>query len=193
MQKSRLMSAAVRSIWGFGSPKLALLCRGCCYWRVISQTLFMLQSWAFQKCFRHLHNFIQGHLSSMPQTSPQFRDRLLLLLQIQPSQHGTQKTNNLNFFVTFEIPSDAGRFAQSSPERCNGICRRCMSIWSRNWEQGSVPEASQAVLCACVRKLNRATLATATRFPVIKIGFRAWSSTQTPAWKNVSLKLNASF
>lgn len=71
-------------------------------------------------------------------------------LLTQPSQHGAQKTNNLNLFVTLEIASGPGRFAGSSPGRCYGTCRRHLSIWSRNWEQGSVPETSQAVLGACV-------------------------------------------
>lgn len=149
MQKSRLIAAAMRSIWGFGSPNLALLCRGCCYWRVISKTL----------CYKAE---LSRSVSDICTTSfrviclvchipvPNSETASSSCLQIQPPQHGTQKTNNLNFFVTFEIPSDAGRFARSSPGRCDGTCRRHMSIWSRNWQQGSVPEASQAVLHACV-------------------------------------------
>lgn len=123
-------------------------CAGVLSLKVISQTLFMLQSWAFQKCFRHLHNFIQGPVCHRPVRSSETASSFCL--RIRPSQHGTQKTNNLNFVVTFEIPSGTGRFSQSSPGRCNGTCGRHMSIWCRNSEQGSVPEASQAVLGACV-------------------------------------------
>lgn len=76
MQKFRLVSAAVRTIWGFGSPKLALLCWGPVTEGDKPNTVYVAKL-SVPEVFQTSAQLHSG--SCMPQTSPQFRDSLLLL------------------------------------------------------------------------------------------------------------------
>lgn len=118
------------------------------------------------KCFRHLHNFIQGLLSCMPPISSSEKAFSFCLL-IQPSQHGTQRTNNLNFSVTFEIllalGGSHGLVLEGVMGPTGGTCPSGAgagnkAVCLRHLRHCQVP---------VFKKLNRAPLTTATRFPVI--------------------------
>lgn len=165
---------------GIWLSKVCLTVQRSCWWRVTSQTLFMLTSWAFQKYFRHQHNFIQGLLSCMPPISSS-ETAFSFCLLIQPSQHGTQKTKNLNFSVAFEIllalGGSHGLVLEGVIGPAGGTCPSGAgtgnkAVCLRHLRHCQVP---------VFKKLNRAPLTTATRFPVIKIGFWALSSIQIPA------------
>lgn len=138
---------------GIWLSKACLTEQWSCHWRVTSQTVYIakLSIPEMVQTSADLHS--RTFFSCMPQTSLQFRDSLLLL-PANPALPA-QETNNLTFCVTLEIPSSTGRFTRSSPGWCAGTCRRHVSIWSRSWEQGSVPEASQPLPGACVSEAQQ--------------------------------------
>lgn len=174
------------------SPKLALLCSSCCRWRVISQASLMLysipvyrecvlrlQSWAFQKCLRHLCNLHSGSFVLYATEQSLIRRQPPSACNSCPPSMGQRRQMILTFFAIWDIfwHWEVRTVLEGATGPAGDTCPSGAGAGDK---AGCLRHPKQCYV-SVFRKLNRAPLAAVTRFPVIKIGFWTLSSRQMPA------------